>query len=41
MHKKDWRAQTKLLDNLSNDIMRKAKKRSYNFLAIGGRIFAI
>ena len=25
-HKKNWRAQAKLLDVLSNDIMRKAKK---------------
>ena len=25
-HKKDWRAQTKLLGVLSNDILRKAKK---------------
>ena len=25
-HKKHWRAQTKLLDVLSNDILRKAKK---------------
>ena len=27
-HKKNWRAQAKLLDVFSDDIMRKAKKRS-------------
>ena len=27
-HKKNWRAQAKLLDVLSNDTMRKSKKRS-------------
>ena len=27
-HKKNWRAQAKLLDVLSNDIMRQAKKKS-------------
>ena len=40
-HKKHWRAQAKLLNVLSNDIMRKTKKWSYNFLAIGDRLFAI
>ena len=39
-HKKHWRAQAKLLNVLSNDILRKAKKWSYNFLAIGDRLFA-
>ena len=39
--KKHCRAQTKLLDVFSNDILRRAKKRSYNFLAIGDRLFAI
>ena len=38
-HKKHWRAQAKLLDVLSNDILQKAKKKS--FLAIGDRLFAI
>ena len=38
-HKKNRKAQAKLLDAHSNDIMRKAKKRI--FLAIGGRYFAI
>ena len=33
----DWRAQVKLLDVLSNDIMRKAKKRK-KFLAIRDRL---
>ena len=36
-HKKHWRAQAKLLDVLSNDILQKAKKWSYNFLAIGDK----
>ena len=40
-HKKNWRAQAKLLDVLSDDILRKIKKQSYNFLAIGDRLFAI
>ena len=40
-HKKNRRAQAKLLDILSNDAKRKAKKRSQNFLAIGDRLFAI
>ena len=40
-HKKRWRAQAKLLDVLCNDILRKAKKLSYNILAIGDRLFAI
>ena len=40
-HKKNWRAQAKLLDVLSNDILRKVKKWSYNILAIGDRLFAI
>ena len=40
-HKKHWRAQAKLFDVLSNDILRKIKKWSYNFLAIGDRLFAI
>ena len=39
-HKKHWRAQAKLLNVLSNDILRKAKKWSYNFLVIGDRLFA-
>ena len=34
-HKKNRKAQAKLLDVLSDDVMRKAKKRI--FLAIGGR----
>ena len=38
---KNWRAQANLLDVLSNDIMRKTKKKSYNFLAIDDRLFAI
>ena len=40
-HKKHWRAQAKLLDVLSYDILRNTKKQSYNFLAIGDRLFAI
>ena len=40
-HKKNWRAQAKLLGILSNDVKRKAKKRSQNFLAVGDRLFAI
>ena len=40
-HKKNWRAQAKLLDVLSTDIMRKAKKWSYNLLAISDRLYAI
>ena len=40
-HKKHWRAQAKLLAVLSSDILRKAKKLSYNFLAIADRLFAI
>ena len=39
-HKKHWRAKAKLLNALSNDILRKAKKWSYNFLAIGDKLFA-
>ena len=33
-HKKNWKAQANLLDVLSNDIMRKAKKTSKNFLSL-------
>ena len=40
-HKKHWRAQAKLLEVLFNDILQKAKKSSYNFLAIGDRLLAI
>ena len=40
-HKKHWRTQAKLFDVLSNDILQKAKKWSYSFLAIGDRLFAI
>ena len=40
-HKNHWRAQAKLLDVLSNDIMRNAKKGSCNLLAICDRLFAI
>ena len=40
-HKKHCRAQAKLSDVLSNAILQKAKKWSYNFLAIGDRLFAI
>ena len=40
-HKKNWRAQAKLSDVLSNDILRKAKKGSQNLLDIGDRLFAI
>ena len=40
-YKKHRRAQAKLLDVLSHDIMRKAKKWSYNFLAISDRLFTI
>ena len=39
--KKHWRAQAKLLDVLYDDILQKAKNESYNFLAIGDRLFAI
>ena len=42
MHKMNWRAQAELLlDVLSKNIMRKAKKTSKHFLAIGDRLFAI
>ena len=43
-HKKSWRVQAKILGVLSNDInhiMRKAKKKSLSFLAIGDRLLAI
>ena len=40
-HKKNWRAQAKLLDVLFDDIMHKFKKRNQNFLAIGDRLFGI
>ena len=40
-HTTNWRTQAKLLDVLFNDIMRKAKIRSYNFLAFSDRLFAI
>ena len=40
-HKKHWKVQAKLLDALSNDILRKAKKQSYNTLDIGDRLFTI
>ena len=39
--KKHWRAQAKLLDVLSNDILQKAKKWSYNFFSYWWQIFAI
>ena len=39
--KRKWRAQARLLDVLSNDIMRKAKKISQILLAIGDRLFVI
>ena len=32
-HKKNWRAQAKLLDVFSNDFMRKAKKKKLKFLS--------
>ena len=41
-HKKNWRAQAKLLDVLSNDIIyAQDQEKSKNFLAIGDRLFAI
>ena len=40
-HKKHWRAQAKSLDVLCHDILQKAKKWSYKFLAVGDRLFAI
>ena len=40
-HKKNWRAQAKLLDILSNDFMHKSKKRDQNLLAICDRLFGI
>ena len=39
-HKNRWRAQAKLLDLLSNDIMRRPKMK-LNFLAFCDRLFAI
>ena len=41
MHKKDWRELAKTLDVLSNDVMRKARKKAKFFLAVGDRLFAI
>ena len=38
-HKKNWRAQAKVLDVLSDDIMHQAKKRSWNFLATGDKLY--
>ena len=40
-HRKHWRAQAKLLNVLSNDILQTAKKWSYNFFAIVDRLFTI
>ena len=39
--KKHGRAQAKLLDVFSNDIMRKDKKMKLQFFAIGNRLFTV